>query len=212
MKPVDHTKRAEHAERADHHRLERQLQFIIEVDKLKTILRKTSLVHDVRRENDAEHSWHLAMMAVILLEHADEDNLDLLKVIKMLLIHDIVEIDAGDTFIYDVEGRKTKQEREEKAAARIFGLLPDEQRDELVDLWHEFERKETKEARYAAALDRFQPLMFNYHNQGATWKENGVTSDKVIAVNQQIAQGSETIWAYAKSLIEDAVKRGYLEK
>lgn len=195
----------------EQNRLAKQIQFIIEVDKLKTIFRKTKLLHDSRHENDAEHSWHLAMMAVILLEHANDQGIDLLKVIKMLLIHDIVEIDAGDTFVYDVEGHKSKREREQKAAARIFGMLPEDQRDECLAFWHEFELKQTKEARYAAALDRLQPLLFNYHNQGATWKENGITSDRVIAVNQQIERGSETLWAYAKSLIEDAVDKGYLE-
>lgn len=193
-------------------RLEQQLKFIIEIDKLKNIYRKTRLVHDTRLENDAEHSWHLTMMAIILSEHANEQDIDLLKVIKMLLIHDIVEIDAGDTFVYDVEGQKTKQEREEKAAVRIFGLLPEDQGQESIALWREFELKQTKEARYAAALDRLQPLLFNYYNQGATWKENGVTSERVIKVNQQIELGSDTLWAYARRVIEQAIEKGYLEK
>lgn len=133
-------------------RLEKQIGFIVEVDRLKTILRQSSITDGSRRENDAEHSWHLAVMAVLLREYAEESRLDLLKVIKMLLVHDLVEIDAGDTFAYDEEGHKDKAEREEAAAERLFSLLPEDQRDEIYELWREFEDRRTPEAKFAAAL------------------------------------------------------------
>ncbi|MBP1991010.1 HD domain-containing protein [Paenibacillus eucommiae] len=191
-------------------RFEQQMQFIIEIDKLKNILRKTKLIDGTRYENDAEHTWHLMIMAVTLLEHANSKELNLLKVIRMLMIHDIVEIDAGDTFAYDNKGREDKREREEKAAARIFGLLPEDQRDACLELWNEFEDRTTDESKYAAALDRLQPLLFNYHNQGETWKKHGITSERVTAFNQHIGEGSEVLWEYAKDLIDQALDKGYI--
>lgn len=196
---------------AGNERLRRQLDFIIEVDKLKHVLRRSRLIGSSRYENDAEHTWHLAMMAVLLTEHASDRGLDLLKVVKMLLIHDIVEIDAGDTFAYDEKGYEDKLEREERAAQRIFGLLPEDQRAELLALWKEFEERETSEAKYAAALDRLQPLLLNYRNEGQSWKENRITSDKVLKRNQTIEEGSAELWSYAKALIASAVDKGYLQ-
>jgi putative hydrolase of HD superfamily len=193
-------------------RLFKQIEFIVEIDKLKNILRKTKLIDGSRYENDAEHTWHLAVMAVIFAEHANHKDINLLKVIKMLLIHDVVEIDAGDTFAYDTIGREDKREREEKAAHRIFGILPEDQRNECLELWNEFEDRLTAESQYAAALDRLQPMIFNYHNEGETWKKNGITSDRVLAFNQHIADGSEALWKYAQELIEKAVEKGYLKK
>lgn len=190
-------------------RLLKQLEFVREIDKAKGVLRQSVLLDHSRRENDAEHSWHLAVMAILLEEHAKEP-VDLLKVVKMLLIHDIVEIDAGDTYAYDIKAHDDKEERERRAAERIFGLLPEEQGEEFRRLWEEFEARETPEARYAAAMDRFQPLMFNYFTEGATWKAHGVTREQVVARNRHIQEGSEPLWQCAVELIDEAVKKGYL--
>jgi len=188
-----------------------QIQFIVEIDKLKTIFRRTKLIHDERYENDAEHTWHLAMMAIIMQPYANEQ-VDLLKVIKMLLVHDIVEIDAGDTFAYDVAGYADKEEREINAANRIFGILPDKQAEELKQLWFEFEKRETAEAKFANSIDRLQPMIHNYNNKGDTWQRFNITSDMVEAKNAYIKEGSHMLWEYAKHIIEDAVEKGYLNK
>ena len=193
-------------------RLKKQISFITEIDKLKNIYRQTYLIHDDRHENDAEHSWHIALMAFILSEYAEERELDILRVVKMLLIHDIVEIDAGDTFIYDTEGNKDKQEREQKAAQRIFYLLPDDQAKELHELWEEFERQESQESKFAASLDRLQPLLYNYLTQGKSWKEHKIHSRQVKQRNEHMNNGSSILWNYAKKLIHNAVTRGYLQK
>jgi putative hydrolase of HD superfamily len=193
-------------------RLLQQIDFIIEIDKLKSIYRRSLIMDRSRYENDAEHTWHLMVMAVILLEHANDKEIDVLKVLKMLLIHDLVEIDAGDTFAYDVKGNEDKYERELAAAERIFGLLPEDQKEDAMKLWHEFEERVTSESRYAAALDRLQPLLHNYHTEGHAWKKYGVTSDKVFARNRHIAEGSEPLWSFAEQLIRSAVEKGYLEK
>ncbi len=190
--------------------LERRIAFILEVDKLKQVFRGTYLLDGSRKENDAEHSWCVAVMAILLHPYARDNDIDLLRVIKMLLIHDLVEIDAGDTFRYDEEGNKTKALREQTAADRIFNILPTDQAEEIRALWDEFEAMETPEARFAAALDRLQPLLHNYHTQGKTWREYGVTADQVIAKNKQINEGSETLWRYAEAMIMDAVEKGYL--
>lgn len=191
-------------------RLERQLRFIVEIDKIKNVFRQTFLTDGSRKENDAEHSWHLAVMAVLLKEYAAEPGLDLERVIKMVLVHDIVEIDAGDTFCYDEKGAEDKREREEAAAARIFGMLPPDQARRTRELWEEFEAMETPESRFAAALDRLQPLLHNYNTGGATWREHGVTSDRVLQRNSHMADGSPALWEYAEALIRDAVDKGYL--
>lgn len=193
-------------------RLKKQINFISEIDKLKNIHRQTYLIHDDRHENDAEHSWHIAIMALILSEYAEEKGLDLLRVVKMLLIHDIVEIDAGDTFIYDTEGNKDKQEREQLAAQRIFHLLPDDQAKELHELWEEFEKQENQESKFAASLDRLQPLLHNYLTRGKSWKEHKIQSRQVKQRNEHMNNGSSILWNYAKKLIHSAVNRGYLQK
>jgi putative hydrolase of HD superfamily len=192
------------------HRLEEQIQFILEIDKLKQVLRNTYLLDGSRKENGAEHSWHTAVMAILLAEHAAGPDIDLLHVLKMLLIHDLVEIDAGDTFRYDDEGNKSKARREQGAADRIFNILPPDQAKEIRSLWDEFEARQTPEARFAAAIDRLQPQLHNYHTQGRTWREHGITVDRVIAKNEHMSDGSEVLWRYAKTMILDAVEKGYL--
>lgn len=190
-------------------RLAQQIAFIIEIDQAKRVLRRTVLMDKSRRENDAEHSWHLAIMALILSEYAAEE-IDLLRTIKMLLIHDIVEIDAGDTFTYDEDAHKDKAEREQAAAERIFALLPKDQAAEMHALWEEFEAKESPEARFATAMDRLQPLIHNYHTDGATWQEHGVTQEAVLARNRHMETGAPTLWAFAQAMIENAVAQGIL--
>lgn len=188
-----------------------QINFIQEIDKVKYIQRKTKLFNSDRNENDAEHSWHLALMAIVLLEHSNQA-VDLLKVVKMVLIHDIVEIDAGDTFIYDTEKNHSNTDAERLAANRIFGLLPREQAEELIAIWEEFEAGETSESKFARAMDRLEPLLQNTSNEGGTWKEFGVDHAKVHAKKQVIQQGSDTIWAFAEQLIDASVERGILKK
>lgn len=192
-------------------RLNQQIAFILEIDKLKSVLRRSYLLNETRHENSAEHSWHLSVMALVLAEHADAE-VNALRVLKMLMVHDIVEIDAGDTFIYDTAGNDTKAERENSAARRIFGLLPSDQNAELQELWQEFEARETPEARFAAALDRLMPLLHNYHTQGGSWQEHGITKEQVMRLNAHIASGSKTLWEYAEALINDAAAKGYLRE
>ena len=189
----------------------KQIEFIKEVDKLKYILRKTKLINSDRNENDAEHSWHLALMALVLSDHANFQ-VDLLRVIKMLLIHDIVEIDAGDTFIYNTQKSHSNTEEERKAANRIFGMLPEEQASELIEIWEEFEAGQTNESKFARAMDRLEPLLQNTSNNGGTWNEFGVTYDKVHAKKQVIQEGSDSIWKYAEMLIDESVEKGILKK
>ena len=191
--------------------LNAQMNFLIEIDKLKSIERKTKIINGTRLENDAEHSWHLAMMALILQKESNSD-INLLKVIKMLLVHDLVEIDAGDTFAYDTEGHVDKFEREMAGAKRLFGMLPQEQEKELMDLWLEFENKETNDAKFATSLDRLQPLIHNHLNQGDTWKKYNITSKQVINRNKEIADGSEKLWEYAQNMINKSVEKGILSK
>ena len=192
-------------------RLQKQIGFILEIDKLKNVFRQTHLPGNLRRENDAEHSWHFAMMAVLLAEHA-EKGVDPSRVVRIALIHDLVEIDAGDTFAYDMKGNEDKAERERVAADRIFNLLLADQASELRALWDEFEAKETPDAKYAAALDRLQPILLNYHTAGAAWQKHGITADQVVARNQHMADGAPALWAYAERLIGDAVRKGYLDR
>ena len=188
-----------------------QINFIKEIDKIKYIQRKTKLFHSDRPENDAEHSWHLAMMTIVLAEHSDVP-VDVLKVLKMVLIHDIVEIDAGDTFIYDTQKNHSNTENELIAAKRIFGLLPDEQANELIAIWQEFESGETPEARFAKALDRIEPLLQNTSNNGGTWREFDVDYSKVFEKKKVIAQGSATLWKFAENLLNESVEKGILKK
>ena len=191
-------------------RLGEQLRFITEIDKVKQVLRKTVVLDASRRENDAEHSWHLAVMALTMQEHAAEP-VDLVKVIKMVLIHDLVEIDAGDTFAYDEVGALDKEERERKAADRIFYLLPKDQAAEIDALWTEFELRKSPESKFAAAMDRFQPLLHNYLTEGVAWKKHGIRKSQVIERNKHIAEGSPALWDYAQLIIDDSVTRGYLK-
>jgi putative hydrolase of HD superfamily len=190
---------------------QKQMEFLIEIDKLKSIQRKTKLIHEDRLENDAEHSWHLAMMALVLQGHANKE-INLFKVIKMLLVHDLVEIDAGDTFAYDEQGHTDKAEREQKAAERIFGLLPEEQAKELMELWVEFEERATPEAAFASSLDRLQPIIHNYHNDGASWRQYGITSGQVLKRNAGINEGSTKLWSYTQDIVQQAVDKGILSQ
>jgi putative hydrolase of HD superfamily len=190
-------------------RLAQQLAFIVEVDKLKTILRQTSLIDNSRRENDAEHTWHLCLMAVLLQEYANGP-IDLLKALKMLIVHDIVEIDAGDTFAYDTAGHADKAEREQRAADRLFGLLPADQGAELKALWYEFEEQQTPEAKFALAIDRLQPMLLNYHSGGGGWKRNGIAANRVYKRAETIAPGSQALRDAARTYIERAVAEGIL--
>lgn len=191
-------------------RLAAQVGFILEADKLKQILRQTLVSGgEGRRENDAEHSWHLGLMALTLREYAAQP-VELLRVVEMLLIHDLVEIDAGDTFVYDEAAQASKAEREERAAVRIFGLLPADQAARVRGLWEEFEARQTPEARYAAALDRYQPLLLNFATEGAAWRRHGVRRAQVIERNRHIEEGAPALWAAASELIEEAVRRGWI--
>jgi putative hydrolase of HD superfamily len=191
--------------------LDQQIAFIKEIDKLKYIQRKTCLFNSNRNENDAEHSWHLAMMALVLSGHANE-KVDILKVLKMLLIHDIVEIDAGDTFFFDTTKSHTNTDEELVAAKRIFGLLPEEQAAELIAIWEEFEACQTAEAKFAKAMDRFAPMMQNASNQGGTWAEFNVPYETVIEKKKGIKEGSEVVWDYAKRLVDESLNNGTISR
>ena len=189
----------------------RQIDFIKEIDKIKYIQRRTKLFNSDRRENDAEHSWHLAMMVIVLSEYSNE-NIDLAKVLKMVLIHDIVEIDAGDTFIYDQHKGHENTEEELKSAERIFGILPEEQAKDFIKIWTEFEEGISNEAKFAKSMDRLEPLLQNASNDGGTWKEFEVKYQTVYNKQKVIKNGSTELWGYAKKLIEDSVESGILEK
>ncbi|MBR1555914.1 MAG: HD domain-containing protein [Oscillospiraceae bacterium] len=191
-------------------RFSQQIKFILELDKLKNIYRQTLVLHEDRQENDAEHSFHLAVMACILAEHARE-KVDVLHVMKMVLMHDVVEIDAGDTYCYDEAGNQTKAERERKAADRIFSLLPEEQCQEYRGLWEEFEARETPEAKFANALDRIHPMLLNYTKGGISWMKHGIHAEQVEKRNCGVtADGSERIGEFAREIIETARKEGML--
>ncbi|MCC5024864.1 MAG: HD domain-containing protein [Candidatus Synoicihabitans palmerolidicus] len=192
-------------------RLSQQLAFIMEVDKLKEVFLQTILTKSGRRENDAEHSWHLCLTVITLAEYANSPDLDVLQVLKMLISHDIVEIDAGDTFAYDFVGMETQHEREAVAADRLFGLLPPDQCSEFRTLWDEFEARVTPEAKFAAACDRLQPMLLNIHTEGASWRRHGITHDRVIARNCHIAEGSVPLWQRISRLLAEAMADGLLE-
>jgi putative hydrolase of HD superfamily len=190
-------------------RLTQQIEFILEIDKLKQILRKTFLTDSSRQENTAEHSWHIAMMAIILEEYALE-GVDISCVIKMLLIHDLVEIDAGDTFCYDVQGYESKAQREVLAAKRLFGLLPTEQGSELRKLWEEFEEQKTPNAKFAAALDRIQPLLHNQKTKGGSWLVHGITHEQVMKRIAPVEIGAPQLWVFIQQVVDECVAAGYL--
>lgn len=182
-------------------KLRQQIEFLKEIDKVKYILRKTKLLNSDRHENDAEHSWHLALMALVLAEHSNEP-IDILKVLKMVLIHDIVEIDAGDTFLFDQVNNHVNTDNEMIAAKRIFGMLPEAQASEFIMIWKEFEEGETAESRFAKALDRFEPVLQNTSNQGGTWAEYQIPYKSVYNKLSGISKGSHKIWNYAHNLIK----------
>lgn len=194
----------------EENRLIKQLSFIKEIDKLKYIVRKTRLFNSDRHENDAEHSWHLAMMALVLAEHSNED-VNILRVLKMLLIHDIVEIDAGDTFLFDGAKDHINSDEELVAAERIFGLLPEEQRGDFISIWQEFEAGETGDAKFAKSLDRFEPVLQNLSNGGGTWAEFNVPQEKVMQKISPIKPGSQVLWDYMEEAIEEALEAGSIE-
>lgn len=189
--------------------LERQFAFILELDRLKGVLRRNSLLDRSRRENSAEHSWHVALMALVLSEFAAEP-VDTGRVIELLLVHDLVEIDAGDTFAYDVQGATTQAQREQMAADRIFGLLPDDQAQRLRARWDEFDASETPEARFALALDRLMPMVHNALTEGSAWREHGVKADQVRRRAESIERGAPALGALARRLIDEAVAAGHL--
>ena len=190
-------------------RLAQQLAFLVEIDKLKAVLRQTELIDGSRRENSAEHSWHIATMALVLHEYAGE-RVDVRRVLAMLLIHDIVEVDAGDTFAFDVAANVSKAEREQAAAARIFGLLPPDQGGELRALWEEFEASATPEARFANALDRLAGLLSNSYNRGGTWRRFGITRDAVLRRMEPIREGAPELWPFVLRVVEQAATDGSL--
>lgn len=190
-------------------RLAQQLQFILEIDRLKQVLRQTLLIDGSRRENSAEHSWHLAMMAILMAEYAPQP-VNLLRVLKMVLIHDIIEIDAGDTFCYDTVGLQDKAEREAQAAKRLFGLLPADQAEELRSLWAEFETQASPDAQFATALDRLQPILHNYQTQGGTWRLHQIHQDQVKQRMAPVATGAPDLWSLVEQIIEKSVAAGYL--
>ena len=191
-------------------RLEQQFAFIQEIDKEKFIGRQTYLSDGLRKENDAEHAWHLALMTILLSEYANE-GIDVLKTVTMLLIHDIVEIDAGDTYAYDEAGAVTKREREVKAADRIFGLLPEDQRIYFRTLWEEFEAYETAEAKFAHLLDNFQPLLLNDASDGKSWAEHGVHKSQVCKRNERIPETSEIVWEKMLEIMDKHIEKGNLK-
>lgn len=195
----------------DWKRLEQQFDFIHEIDKEKMIGRQTYISDASRKENDAEHAWHLAIMAILLQEYANE-SIDVLKTVTMLLIHDIVEIDAGDTYAYDEEGKKTQQERELRAADRIYHMLPKDQAEKMYGLWIEFEEMKTPEAKFARAMDHIQPVMLNHATNGKAWVEHEVHLSQVLKRNGNTAEGSEVLWNYIKEKFIDVnVKNGNIK-
>ena len=193
-------------------RFKRQIEFILEVDKLKHVLRQTILMDKSRRENSAEHSWHIALTVMVLSEYAGDADIDFFRVMKILLVHDLIEIDAGDTYCYDDRGRQDQAAREKLAADRIFNILPPDQAGTFRDLWDEFEERKTPESRFANALDRVQPLLHNYFTRGQTWQENDIKSDQVKSRMQPVDDGAPVLWNYVSSLIDDAVKKGFLSE
>lgn len=191
-------------------RLQQQLNFLREIDKLKTVLRRTNLISDpARLENTAEHSWHLALYAIVLAEHANE-KINLPHVIKMVLLHDLVEIDAGDTFCYDEQHNASKQEREMQAAHRIFGLLPDDQRDEFMSIWQEFEARQTPESKFAVSIDRLQPVLHNHATEGGSWKRHGIKRHQVEEKLLPLKEGSMELFELSNVVLDEAVQGGSL--
>ncbi|MEU3985782.1 HD domain-containing protein [Streptomyces sp. NPDC026672] len=192
-------------------RLRRQIEFIIEADRLKDVFRQSPLLAADRKENDAEHSWHLALMTLVLAEYADEP-VDIGKVLALVVVHDLVEIYAGDTFLYDTTAAADQEAREREAADKLFALLPADQRDLFRSLWDEFEERSTPEARFAKAMDRLQPLLLNYGNRGGTWRTPGVTEQDVLARKSVIKDASADLWRYAQALIHTGADNGWVPR
>lgn len=192
-------------------RLLKDIEFIVELDKMKSILRQTSLINEDRREDDAQHSWHISVMAMILSEYTNK-KVDVYKVIKMLLTHDLVEIYAGDTFCYDKIGNSDKKEREIAAAEKIFGMLDGDKGKELRELWDEFEDMETPEALFAASMDRLQPMLNNYHNNGGTWKKFNVEKSDIYKRIDPVKESSDELWNYVEYILNSAVEKGFIKE
>ena len=196
----------------DVNRLEQQMRFLVEVDKMKSVYRRTILIDKTRRESDAEHSWHFALMAMLLAEYADPEKVDCARVIRMALVHDLIEIYAGDTFAYDVQGNQDKRQRETEAADKLFALLPEDQAAEIRALWEEFDAMETPDAQYAAAIDRLQPFLNNYLTQVHTWGLGGVKSAQVYERMDPIRVALPEVWPFVDKMIQESIEKGYLEK
>ena len=196
----------------DVNRLEQQMCFLVEVDKMKSVYRRTILIDKTRRESDAEHSWHFALMAMLLAEYADPEKVDCARVIRMALVHDLIEIYAGDTFAYDVQGNQDKRQRETEAADKLFALLPEDQAAEIRALWEEFDTMETPDAQYAAAIDRLQPFLNNYLTQGHTWGLGGVKSAQVYERMDPIRVALPEVWPFVDKMIQESIEKGYLEE
>ncbi len=192
-------------------KLIKDINFIVEIDKMKSIYRRTQVINEKKREDDAQHSWHIAIMAMVLHEYCDEE-IDLLKTIKMLLIHDLVEIYAGDTFCYDKIANGDKKDREKIAAEKIFGLLEEDKGEEFKALWEEFEAMETPEAKFSASMDRLQPMLNNYNNGGGTWKEYSVPKEDILKRIEPVKYSSKKLWEFVLYMLEDAQKKGYIVK
>ncbi len=192
-------------------KLVKDINFIVEIDKMKSIYRRTEVINEKKREDDAQHSWHIAIMAMVLHEYCDEE-IDLLKTIKMLLIHDLVEIYAGDTFCYDKIANGDKKDREKIAAEKIFGLLEEDKGEEFKALWEEFEAMETPEAKFSASMDRLQPMLNNYNNGGGTWKEYSVPKEDILKRIEPVKYSSKKLWEFVLYMLEDAQKKGYIVK
>lgn len=193
-------------------RLEKQIKFLLEVDKMKSIFRQTMLLNQSRTENDAEHSWHFALMSMILYEYVDNSKVNLFRVLKMALVHDLIEIYAGDTYAYDTVANLDVKEREEKAADKLFSLLPEDQAKEIRELWEEFDERETYDAKYASAIDALQPFLNNYYTQGKTWQINNAKSSQVYKRQERIKNEIPELWPFVDNLIKDAIEKGYLKE
>lgn len=190
--------------------LEKQLRFLLELDKQKKIVRQTYLADASRKEGDAEHAWHIAVMAFLLADYANEP-IDVLKAVKMALLHDVVEIDAGDTYAYDTKGNQTKRLREERAADRIYGMLPEDQKAEYRALWEEFEKRETPEAKFVNTLDKVQPVLLNHASGGKSWREHGILREQILNRNETTHEGSEALWDVIKHIIDENTKKGNIK-
>ncbi len=186
-----------------------RIDFLLEIDKLKSVMRRSRLVDNSRTENTAEHSWHLAMGVLVLAPHAPA-GVDVVRAMEILLVHDLVEIDAGDTYVYDTTAQADKAERERRAADRIFALLPPEQATRVDELWQEYEARETPTARFAYAIDRLQPLLLNGGSDGASWREHGIRHSQAVAINGPILEGSPTLWELARTLLDACADEGCL--